>query len=145
MFPIDNYPTALGFVADVIGVIGACFAFLAWVWAKSSVLSAKREQERLNQRIPVILKSVESERSMELPVNLRRGDISRQELLGRLGMLPMRDKGARYSLQYLHTSEFYDQLNAIAESSVPQSCIIHCSDHEIEQFDLHEEKGGTAS
>jgi len=125
-----------GFYADVIGIFGAAFALLAWVWALRNMWRAKKEKRRLGQRIPVVLKSRDSKRSLELPVHFRREELNRQELMGRIGMIPMKEKGKRFEIRYTHEPDFLEAINRVKESSVVEPLVIVCSDKEIDQFDV---------
>ncbi|MBK8024623.1 MAG: hypothetical protein IPK19_25155 [Chloroflexi bacterium] len=51
-------------------------------------------------------------------------------------MIPMREKGARFSLSYLHTPEFWRQINQVLESEQDALLTIPCTDDELRQFDL---------
>ncbi len=125
-----------GFYADVIGIFGAAFALLAWVWALRNMWRAKKEKKRLSQKIPVVLKSRYSKRSLELPVHFRRKEFSREELMGRIGMIPMKNKGDRFSIRYTHDPAFFEEINRVKDSAVQESFYIQCSDEEISQFDV---------
>lgn len=125
----------LALTADTIGIVGAVFAALAWLWAKRNNQRENKEKERLNQRIPVVLKSTESNRSLELPVHFRREELTREELMGRIGMLPLKDGGWGFSLDYLRKPNFLEEINRISVSDIEETFIIYCTDNEIDQFD----------
>jgi len=125
----------LGVIADAIGIAGAVFAGLAWLWARRNSQREKKEKERLNQRIPVILKSTESSRSVELPVHFRRNELTRMELMGRLGMLPLKTGEWGFNLGYLSQPDFLEEINRISESDQEEPFVIPCTDTEIDQFD----------
>ncbi len=127
---------SFGLIADLVGILGAVFALLAWVWSIWNMVRANKERKRLRQRIPVILKSRESKHSLELPVHFRREELSRQELMGRIGMIPMKEKGARFEIRYTHEPDFLKAINRAKESSVSEPLVIFCSDKEIDQFDV---------
>lgn len=134
--PSPDEILTFGFYADLVGIFGAAFALLAWVWAIINMWRAKREKKRLRQRIPVVLMSRDSKRSLELPVHFRREELDRQELMGRIGMIPMKDKGRRFEIRYTHEPDFFEAINRVKESSVLEPLIILCSDKEIDQFDV---------
>jgi hypothetical protein len=96
------------------------------------------EQKRQDQKIKVILNYGGSE--MELPVALRRAEFSRAEILGRIGMMPMKEVGKRFSLGYLNSSKFLDQVNQILTGEQDASLTIPCTESEFIQFALTEEK-----
>jgi hypothetical protein len=113
--------------ANMAGAIGALV---------STFLFCKIYLDRRAQSAPVgvFLLSEEGE-EVELPLFLTRRDLSRAELLGRLGMLPMRAKGTRFALKALSGGQFLQDLNKVAAG---QSDRLHipASREEIDQFDL---------
>lgn len=128
--------TILGIIADSIGIAGAIFATKTWLFAKRYSKKEQIEQKRMNQKIPVILKSNESELSLELPVHFRREEFERQEIMGRIGMIPMKIKGNRFSLSFTHTPDFLIAIKKIQESSSTDPLVMPCTDEEIRQFDV---------
>ncbi len=69
-------------------------------------------------------------------MELRRAELTRAEILGRLGMIPMKTKGSRFSLSYLNKPEFLAQINQIMDGSGDAVLTIPCTQEEFEQFDL---------
>jgi hypothetical protein len=126
----------LGYVADVIGILSALFALLAWLSSRRLRKEIEQEKARQNKRIRVVLRY--GSESLELPVELRRKEFTRAEVLGRLGMIPMKDKGKRFSLNYLGDQEFLKQLNKIREGEGDSILIIPCNQEEFEQFAIQE-------
>ncbi len=104
---------------------------------KANKIAAEREKF-LNQTISVKLVSNEEEK--ELPLGLRRADVIRLEVLGRIGMMPMKEKGSRFSLKYLSTLDFLNQLNQVKEDPNISTITIHCDAEEFSQFDWQELK-----
>jgi len=129
----------LSFVADVIGVVGATFALLAWLQSRETNKRLEAEKQRKQQRVNVVLRN--GAEHITLPVQMRREELSRAELLGRLGMIPVKDQlpteQKRFSLPYLNTAEFFQQLNNAIEGDGEQSISISCTDMEFDQFDLN--------
>ncbi len=97
-------------------------------------MSADREDSAREQKIAVTLTC--GGKRLELPVELRRSEFSRAELLGRIGMLPMKEKGKRFSLNYTNSTEFLRQLNQIADSDGDAAMTISCDEQEFNQFEL---------
>ena len=97
----------------------------------------EHKQKRQNQKVSVVLHNG-GNKQLELPVELRRAELTRAEVLGRIGMIPMKVKGQRFSLGYLGTRAFLDQINQILASDSDDTPIltISCNDSEYEQFDL---------
>jgi hypothetical protein len=131
-----NGPLHFGFIADMLSVVGAFYAFFAWLQAKANNRQITREQERLNSRIKVILMENVSKRQIVLPVNLRRLELTRAELLGRIGMIPRKNKSEFFVLSFLNSSSFFQELNRIQSSNQEEDLVIPCTSDEIEQFDV---------
>ena len=79
----------IGSIADILGVVGGIFAVLAWLKARQLQQEAAAERERLTQPVKVTLRLADNSREITLPMELRRAELTRAELLGRLGMMPM--------------------------------------------------------
>ena len=124
----------LSFIADLIAVVGVGFSYYAWQKAKAIEAELEQERARQNQKITVQLQN--GGQSIRLPVEFRRQEWTRAELLGRLGMIPMREKSKRFSLSYLGTPEFFKQMGNILEGEGDQLFTIPCNDEEFKQFDL---------
>lgn len=93
------------------------------------------EQKRQEQKITVTLNNGGSR--LELPVELRRAEFSRAEILGRIGMIPMKEKGKRFSLNYLNSPDFLRQINQILAGEKDAILIIPCDESEFTQFALN--------
>lgn len=124
----------LGWIADVIGILGALFALLAWLQGRRIQASLHQEQERQNRQVTVVLQH--GAKKLELPVELRRAELTRAEVLGRLGMLPMKTKGTRFALGYVNTPEFFKAVSQVSAGSGDALLTIPCSADELAQFDL---------
>src|SRR6185503_18782704 len=106
----------LGTIADALGIAGALFALLAWIQARGTRRDAAKERARQQERIDLALLLT-----------------SAQEL-GRLGMLPMKELGRRFSLSYLARPAFLEQLRAAQAGDGPATIVIPCSRQEFDQF-----------
>lgn len=124
----------LGLVADLIGILGAVFALFAWRQARQIRAAQQLELARQSKMVQVTLQH--GSQKIELPVQLRRAELSRAEILGRIGMIPMRKQSARFSLAYLNTPEFLKQINQVVEGTVDGVLTIPCTADEFRQFDL---------
>ncbi|MCB8983459.1 MAG: hypothetical protein H6659_06530 [Ardenticatenaceae bacterium] len=124
----------LSLIADVIGILGAIFALLAWLQSRQLKQAIEQETRRQNQKIQVVLQH--GANKIELPIELRRAEITRAEILGRIGMLPMKKQGERFSIAYLHKPEFQKQISQVVEGSGEGIITISCTEKELAQFDL---------
>ncbi len=89
--------------------------------------------ERLRQKIRVVLKSKSGDKKLLLPVPIQRGDFSRGELLGRIGMIPIKSE-KRFGIAYTHTADFLAEVQRVQQSEGEDTITIPCEPHEIEQF-----------
>ncbi len=62
---------------------------------------------------------------------------STAEILGRIGMIPVKDKGERFKLTHLNTREFLRRVNEIVEGDNDTTLSIPCAKDEFEQFDIN--------
>jgi len=124
----------VGLIADLIGIIGAGFALAAWWQAR--YIKKTLDAERIRQRKSIRIILSYGDEKIELPVPLLRAELTRQEVLGRIGMIPMKNKKSRFSIRYTNTVEFWEQLTQIMESSNEGIITIPLKEGEIDQFDL---------
>jgi hypothetical protein len=126
---------ALGTIADVIGIFSALFALLAWFNTRRIRKDSQREQDRLDQKVKLSLETADGKQLISLPGTLRRAEVTRAEVLGWIGMLPMKKKGQRFEIGYLNTAEFLDQLGQVQTGRGDVTLRICCTQEELDQFD----------
>ncbi|HOE71053.1 MAG TPA: hypothetical protein PLE10_07670 [Brevefilum sp.] len=124
------------FVADIIGIFSAFAAVAAWVNTKRIQKNHKLELERLNQKIKIRLINQETSNYIDLNGEMRREEISRAEILGWIGMLPMilEKERSRYKLEFTNTDEFFTRMNEIRAGSGDMIFEIDCNKGELDQF-----------
>ncbi len=128
-----NWQGVIGTVAGVIGTIVSIF-----VYFKSQKIEKflEKEKERLTERVSFILKDGNREKTLPF---LRRQEVIRGEIQGRLGTIPMVVKGTRYSIEFTNSLEFYEQIDKIHEGSAysgNSNLIIKCTKEEFDQFNF---------
>jgi len=133
---MDMINDIFGTLANFIGVLSAIFAAGAWYQAWRLKKDLLEDTKRKNSHVEVKLRLTGGNTEIQLPVELRREILTRAELLGYLGMLPMKEKGKRYSLEYLSKREFSRKINQLAASKEESELIIPCSKEELAQFDI---------
>lgn len=117
----------LSLVVNVISVGAFVFSFLAWLRIRRA--EDARTAERLRMRASITVTLTCGERERVLPLYLRRA-----ELLGRIGMVPMREAGRRFSLAWLATPMFLAALDEAQQGKGSYVLRIPCSPEEIDQF-----------
>lgn len=125
--------TWLGITADLIGILGAVFALLAWLQSRRTQIEIERERERQNQKVQVSL--VCGSEKVLLPSEIRRAELTRSEILGRIGMLPKKDSTGRFAIGYLNTPDFFRKMNRIRDGGESDNVLeISCTAAELDQF-----------
>jgi len=97
-------------------------------------LTIDRALAQQNEKIAVVL-CCGSEK-IELSVELRRAECTRAEILGRVGMIPMKEKGQRFTIKHPNMKSFLEEVNRISESKDDGTLYIECSKEDLEQFNL---------
>ena len=131
-------PQEISWIADIIGILGgvvaAIFSILNWRQARRLRAEVEMERQRQARRIRVELTN--GGRRMPVPVEFKRSEFTRAEIQGRLGVIPMKKKGVRYSIEFLNTPEFLRRIEEI-ESGIGDSVLtIPITDEELAQFNL---------
>lgn len=123
----------LSLIADIVGILGAVFALMAWLQSLQTRKAINAEERRQRKRVKIIINH--GGQSIPLPAEIRRAELTRSEILGLLGMLPMKKKG-RYSLSYLNSPDFMVRVNQIADTTGDATLTIPCTQEELDQFDV---------
>ena len=131
----------VGLIADILGIFGAIAAVFAWLSSSKTNRMLELERKRQNQKIKVILENIENGQILQLPVQLRREEFTRSEVLGRIGMIPIKktllDKGQkRFGIKYLNNPQFLQKINEIQEDSIKTELRIQCDQDELNQFEM---------
>jgi hypothetical protein len=129
----------LTIISEIFSILSALLALIAVINTHRINKKLTQERQRLDKRIKVMLQY--GSESLELPMELRREEVSRAEILGRLGMIPMKvplkeEKQPRFSLKYTNKPEFLQQINDIKLSNGEHILTIPCSEDEFKQFDI---------
>ena len=130
----------LSTAADVIGVLGAILgtisAYLAWRNTIRIRNHQKSEQDRLSQKVKLVLKAKDTGDFIELPGEMRRAEMTRAEVLGWVGMLPMKEKPNRFQIAYTNSADFLSQLSEVQTGDGKVTFVIQCTEGELNQFDV---------
>jgi hypothetical protein len=127
MFWIDQ-------IGNAASLIGALLALMAWIQSRSVRKRIDAEKFKKSRKIVVVLQH--GSEKLELPVELRRSELTRAEILGRIGMIPTKTKNGRFTLGYLNTKEFLEQVNKLNEGDSEGLLTIPCKLDEYQQFDI---------
>ncbi len=111
--------------SNFAGAIGGIIAAIG-------VLRVLATQKRALEHVEISLQLEGEDSAIALPLEMLRKDISRAELLGRLGMA-LKNQGQRFSLKALSTPAFMQSVNEVVEGKTSK-LVIPCTKEEIEQF-----------
>jgi len=111
--------------SNFAGAIGGIIAAIG-------VLRMLATQKRALEHVEVALRLEGENSTVALPLEMLRKDISRAELLGRLGMA-LKNQGQRFSLKALSTPAFMRSVNEVVEGKT-STLVIPCTKEEIDQF-----------
>jgi hypothetical protein len=134
-----NALKALGMDAENIGLADALtglatlvVAALSWIAARRQVSKLEAEAARSRRPIKVFLTREGEKR--ELPLFFRAIEVTRAEMLGRMGMMPMKDAGKRFTFGFFSQPDFLRGLNEIQDGDGDE-LLIPVSEIEMSQFD----------
>lgn len=125
--PSWDYFDKIGIAATLITMV---FSILIW-------LNQKRREKHEYTLLEIYLHCPDTNQSIKLPQKIRRKNLSRAEVQGLLGILPMKERGNRYTLPSLNKTAFFEALEGAQINSKTQVLIISCSQTELEQFDFN--------
>jgi hypothetical protein len=121
----DSFWLWIGRISNVIGVLGAFAAFGA--------LKRLREMDKQKAPVSIVLKDKDDQDIQEkFKITMRRRELNRPELLGRLGMF-RKDQRTQFSIQHLSQKRFVEELEEVAIGK-QNTLIIPCTKEELEQF-----------
>ena len=122
-------------ILEVIGQVSNLAGAIGGIIAAFGVIKMLAAQRRQAENVVVALRLEGEEGTIDLPLEMLRRDVSRAELWGRIGMLPMRQKGARFAIRSLSTPAFMRAVNEVVEGRI-STLVIPATSGEIEQFDI---------
>ncbi|TXH72153.1 MAG: hypothetical protein E6Q85_06775 [Thiothrix sp.] len=124
------------FFWDILDKIGI-FAAVASIFISLSIRTYLwRKEKRDNALIDIRLHCPDPETTITLQGQIRRKNLTRAEVQGLLGILPMKEKGKRYELQALNQKVFFDALEDAQVNRNVHALTINCTVPELSQFDL---------
>ncbi len=94
---------------------------------------SQRERAIALQDIEVYLLNTDTHELFLLEFALKRGELSRGEIVGRIGMV-LKDTTTRYNIEYMKKVDFLEQINQILADDQRHKLIIDCSTEEMSQF-----------
>lgn len=120
------------YIKLAITIFSAVASLFSWLKIREVKNNQDREIARQAKKITIALQY--GSHTRELPVELRRSELSRAEILGRLGMIPMKDAGKRFSITYFNKPEFIKQIHQAMDGLDDSLITIPCDKEEFEQF-----------
>ena len=133
-----------GYIANIIAVVGIPYSLYQIMAARKEYKineeKQKTEEKRRNDLIDICMEESQGSRKITLPGKIRRTQLTRQEIMGRLGAIPKKPSKEkttqhdRFQIEYTNTRDFLDQIDHCYVSDEKQLCI-KCKSEEIDQFD----------
>ena len=133
------FAVILGFVGHILpeGTVQSILINLCSELFAVAVLFFLFEREKIKracEEIFIVLKDGGEE--VWFPVPLLRSQFSRNEVLGVVGMIPMKEQGKRFTIKHTSDPEFLLDVNRISEGDTDGKIYIRCTKKEMEQFDV---------
>lgn len=124
----------IGSIADVGGAIAAVVSTVGLAVSLKTRRDMAREHARQNAmiKIRIVLAQGGNVRTHDLPIVIRRKDVERAEIQGRIANALL-DTSKRYSLRYLAHNEYQRQIYAV-QDGVQDMITIPCTAQEFAQF-----------
>lgn len=119
----------LGWLANLAEFVG----FFVLIIALVNTHILRTEQKADHKRIILLLEDQNSNRSHQLPGGILRKDFSRGEILGRLGMLPLK-QGTRFKIEMINNPKFLQKIEDIYNQRDDAILTIKCTQDEYDQF-----------
>ena len=141
----------IGLIADLIAILGIPWAgyqiYTGRKEAKEINEKREKEEQRKNDEISILLEETGGkERKIILANKVRRDILTRGEVLGRLGTIPIKPTVSgqtpqqnRFQIHYTSSAEFIEAVDKLYVSTKVQFTIL-CKTQEIDQFDVGEMK-----
>jgi hypothetical protein len=130
---VSNYGEGLGNFADALGITGGIMAFYV---SFLNLIDERSEKRRLNKIVSIHLYNVDSQEDYILPFGMRRGDLTRAELLGYIGMIPTPGEEKVFvKLPWLSQPTFFEDLEKV-KNGEDDHIVIRCTQSEFDQFDF---------
>ena len=117
---LDKFGIVVGLVTGVVSII-------IWVYLL-------RKEKKDNDLIAISLVVPALDFKATLPGKIRRKNLTRAELQGMLGILPMQKAGSRYQLDVLNDPAFFDRLEQAQVDRDMKEVEIVCEPSDLEQF-----------
>ncbi|PWQ97645.1 hypothetical protein [Leucothrix pacifica] len=114
-------------IGIVVGIFTGLISLMIWVYLL-------RNEKRDNDLIAITLHVPENNFSATLPGKIRRKNLTRAELQGLLGMLPMQEAGKRYQIPALNDPAFFDGLMLAQVDRDIHEVVIDCEPEDLQQF-----------
>lgn len=111
----------------LVGLFTGVVSLMIWI-------HLLRKEKRDNDLISITLSVTDQAFTATLPGKIRRKNLTRAELQGMLGMLPMKHAGKRYQLGALNDLAFFEGLEQAQVDRDIHEVVIKCDEDDLSQF-----------
>jgi len=142
------YFTEATFMSEFHGAVAAVCTNLfttglLYILVENKLRSIKNELQGVKDEITILLRAIDGQGEIKLPAKIRRRDFTRAEVLGRIGMVPLKASDAKgFKISYTNASEFIEKIHAIYESEGNDQLVVACTQEELQQFDAPSNPSG---
>jgi hypothetical protein len=129
----------ISWIADFLAIATTIFALGGWLQSIQVRKILEDEKKNQNQKINIVIKTSDDKHSYPLKIQPRRAELTRAEVLGLLGMIPLMQPTERFHLKYISTPDFFKQLDLVKNDPKETVLNIMVSEEEFNQFDYSNE------
>jgi len=130
-----DWLAAPGLVADVVTLVVMAFTARTVYLLRKERLA---ERDRPSGGTRVRLRERGGPRVYELPLAMRRTDVTRAEVQGRINCIPRFDRTKQYGIAYINSFPFVERIEQLQALDYrgPRLLEVWCSPAELKQFDV---------
>lgn len=131
-----TYLAWIGIVVDTITLGLLAVQFREW---RRLLREQQHDAHLPDGGIDIVLRERGGRRSYTLPLPLRRRDVTRSEVMGRIGCIPRHEPSKNYTIRYTNSFAFVQQILNFEDPAYngPRRIEVWCSPgREMEQFDV---------
>ncbi|RMG71803.1 MAG: hypothetical protein D6711_14480 [Chloroflexi bacterium] len=135
---MDWFSNNLDNIANIIQIVTFVTSIFIWIQTTKINRAVRLESSRQNKQVSIRLTN--GNEYYELPVKLRGSEVSRAEILGRIGMIPINpdkklgDRG--FLITYTSGEAFMRRINEILDATQDTILEIPCKNEEYNQFNF---------
>ncbi len=109
------------------------------ILALTDLSRQRQESNRMNKVVRVVLGTKDGKKSHTVPVELRRSQLTRAEVLGLLGLIPLtpsakKRQNGKFEIESTSKNEFFLELKKVFDGKEDAVLYVICTEKETKQF-----------